>query len=375
MDDITLDRYKRNKDVYLSSLYKKLQSKQFSFSAVKGMVKKKKNGENRLISVSTVEDRIVHRAILSVVNEHLYDHINTGVSYCGVKKDYWKKSKGKELSIMKAMQKLVTHVEKGNHWVFETDIKGFFDNIPKHRMICRIFRVLPDNSLRPLIRQMIRFEIGNPEYVSLKNMPLPDSRSGISQGSSLSPIFGNLYLSRFDKAMKSRFGDRYIRYVDDFIVVCSSKTEADKAQIFATKYLKKEQLDLSPSKTHVVNLEDPSKNILFLGLRVSKDGIFPKKKIRQLREWLNSKVLKVKNMKRPKLDNKKLTIIQIINSKIDGFTNFYKYYHSKNTFEELNKVLQKRKLAQRNLFRGLKEFRSEENDEIISNEKWKAFFR
>lgn len=371
IDSVTIENFKNKEEFYLSELSKKIKSGRFKFNEIKGMAKKKKDGSNRLIAVSTIEDRIVHRAILSVLNEYIYEHINTGVSYCGVKKNFWKKSKTKELTILRAINKIIAHVAQGNVWIFESDIKGFFDCIPKHRMICRIFRILPDASLRQLVREIIRFKIGNPQYLSSKNIPMPDSSLGISQGSSLSPIFGNLYLKNFDLAMKVRFGDRFIRYVDDFVVICKSRKEAESAERFSKNFLQKEGLELSGQKTHVVNLKDPGKSITFLGVRISRSGIFPKKKIGQLRQWLTSEVLNIKKTKRRKTMNK----IDLINSKIDGFTNFYKFYHTRIVFDELNEVLSKRRHEQNNLFKNIKNFGESESYEIVSQEKWQNFFK
>ncbi len=369
IDGVSIERFKSQERKNLENLQKKLSQKKFAFKPIKGMAKAKKSGGYRLISISTIEDRIIHRAILSVLNEFIYPHINTGVSYCGVKKNFWKKSETKEISIKSAMKKIIQHTKNKNFWIFESDIQGFFDNVPKHRMICRIFKTLPDPSLKKLIREIINFKIGNTEYVKAKGIEVPNIKYGVSQGSSLSPIFANLYLSKFDLFMKSKFGDKYIRYVDDFIVLCQTKEEAELAKKMSISFLGKEKLELSPKKTHILNLKNQDK-LIFLGIRISRLGIFPKKTTGEIRQWLNNSVLNVK-LKR----NKSMSFIETVNCKIDGFANFYQFYHVKEIFGNLDNFLEVRKNIERNLFRGMKKFNDTSIKELINQKDWQSFFK
>lgn len=67
--------------------------------------------------------------------------------------------------------------------------------------------------------------------------------TGIPQGSPLSPILANLFLDELDEALESR-GCRLVRYGDDFIVLCKSPEEAQKARQFTHDILDRLRLEL-----------------------------------------------------------------------------------------------------------------------------------
>lgn len=93
-------------------------------------------------------------------------------------------------------------------------------------------------------------------------------RRGILQGSPLSPVLANLYLTEFDKSFaESRF--RLIRYCDDFVIVCRTKEDAAEALKIAGSLLAKRGLEFHPDKTKILSPKDPFD---FLGYRFQADG-------------------------------------------------------------------------------------------------------
>lgn len=384
IDEITLNDFKREHKRNIEQLSIALKNNEFQFSPLKGFPKskgKKKKGVNkkkRLISVPTVQDRIVHKAILSVLNDVLYTHINTGVSYCGVKKSFWTSISLKneiKMNIRKAIKVLVEYVEKGYFWIFETDIKGFFDNVPKDKMIEKVFAALPkgDNSLNEYIKQIIYFEIDNLDELKNKNVNLPEENIGLAQGSSLSPIFANLYLAKFDICMKSKFGTRYIRYVDDFVVLCKSEKEAIEAKGFSEGFLLAEGLKIAPDKTDRVFLKQKERNIVFLGIKISMCGLFPKKKLSERKMWLAT-VLRLKDYKiqYSKTTGKKRTKIMQMNDRIQGWGYFYRYYHVNSYYKEMD--IRLKQLTNDKGIRGIKSLSKIPLRPIISLKKWCSIF-
>jgi len=193
---VSLNEFENHKDKNIEEIYLLLKNNSYKFSECKGIPKSKSSGGYRLTSVPIIKDRIVQKAIYHLVTPVFYPHINTGVSYCGVRKSHKKEKYG--LNIKKAIKKLTTHVKNGNFWIFESDIKSFFDNILKDALLKKVTRVLNnDDSINRLIEQIIYFKIGNEEEVLDKLLELPDGIKGVAQGSSLSPLFSNLYLSDF----------------------------------------------------------------------------------------------------------------------------------------------------------------------------------
>lgn len=93
---------------------------------------------------------------------------------------------------------------------------------------------------------------------------------GIIQGSPLSPLFANIYLHAFDKAM-TRAGIRLVRYADDLLLLCRSKGRARQALNHAQKRLATLRLQLNPKKTRIAHFDE---GVEFLGHIFDKEGCY-----------------------------------------------------------------------------------------------------
>jgi len=84
---------------------------------------------------------------------------------------------------------------------------------------------------------------------------------GTVQGGALSPLLANIYLHPFDLALTSQ-GLRLVRFVDDFVVMCASRAEAEQALRLVERQLGTLRLRLNPEKTRIV---DYAEGLEFLG--------------------------------------------------------------------------------------------------------------
>jgi len=73
---------------------------------------------------------------------------------------------------------------------------------------------------------------------------------GIPQGAVLSPFLCNLYLTAWDNQLAAK-NLPFVRFADDFLVFCESRSQAQKAMTYVAKSLKGLQLTLHPEKTKV----------------------------------------------------------------------------------------------------------------------------
>lgn len=376
IDNTSIADYFLTKDqekINLSLLIDALKTHKFSFKKLKGISIPKENSEtDRLITAPTVEDRIVHKALLATVNPILYPYINTGASYCGVKKDIGKRTKN-GLNTRSAIKKLIQHLENGKFWILKADIEKFFDRVPKERLLTKIQILLaPDKSLDKLFSDIIYFQLGNVAlFENNKRILLPKPEIGISQGSSLSPIFANVYLEELDRAIQEQFGDILIRYVDDVLIVAETDEEIFKIKTFVDDYLLQLGLNFSKKKTEIKNLKQSS--IEFLGLKIDRHNI-REKNIEKILEKLRSDIFNLNHKDYSHLD-KHEEKIERMNQKIHGIFNYYRYYHVTKLTKTINSIIANQVKIGGKSYKGLIPLNSQKLDYVISEEDWQELFK
>jgi RNA-directed DNA polymerase len=105
-----------------------------------------------------------------------------------------------------------------------------------------------------------------PVVRKLRDMASP--KAGALQGAPLSPLLSNVYLTAFDRALAAR-GHKLIRYCDDFVIPCTSESEARQALGDARDALKAKRLQLHSEKTRLVS---PAEGFVFLGYEFTSAG-------------------------------------------------------------------------------------------------------
>lgn len=104
-------------------------------------------------------------------------------------------------------------------------------------------------------------------------------RRGTPQGGAISPLLANVYLHPFDLALSSQ-GMRLVRFVDDFVVMCATQAEAERALLLVVQQLAVLRLQLNEAKTQIVNYGD---GLDFLGR-----ALVPRARGRRLEQGLET---------------------------------------------------------------------------------------
>jgi hypothetical protein len=289
------------------------------------------------------------------------------VSYCGVSDG---SRSSKKINIKLAVKKIEEQLLKGNFFIFESDISGFFDNIPKRKLYKKIKSILPDDSINELIHQVIFFKIGNDiDIIKYPGLKKPQTYYGIPQGSPLSALFSNLSLVNFDNKLSSIYPDQLIRYCDDFIIMCKNFSEAKSAGNLSKILLSKEHLETAIEKTTVIDLKVTP--LIFLGLEISSKKITCKKSLGQLKTEFIQDILNYSKYKKLKKTSK---IIPTINSRIGGWFNTYKIYHIDKLVDELIEVIEACKLRDPRLLH-VQNINKNKISHFLSESEWKKIFQ
>lgn len=206
-------------------------------------------GENayRHLGLLTVRDKILQTAILLQI-EPLIDQTFYPSSF----------AYRKGLGPVDASRKVFALIKSNQFsWAAKMDIKNFFDSVDHTLLATQLQKHISDPELFNLI--MLCLKMGTVDW----NNQWQDRLLGIPQGSILSPLMANLYLTELDRAIADE-GAAYVRYADDFIVL--TKNEKSAANIIGiVKQFVAEALHLELNeKSYVAPLRH---GVEFLGIR------------------------------------------------------------------------------------------------------------
>lgn len=374
-DNVTLERFKSNKDDEIEKLISEIINKNYRRENLYGFaVPKKKKNKYRLVTAPSVRDRVVERAILELVKPYLLPYANSEVSYCGTSDLL-----GRKRNIKRVFSKIIKLLKEKKFIIFESDIESFFDEIPKQMLFKLVKKHLPDKSLNNLIKEIIFFKVDNMEELkrNLKISNFPKEDKGISQGSILSPLFANLYLNKFDSQLGKKFGNRLIRYVDDFIFLSSSESEVYKFYDQSKKILNRLKLSIPPldndsieSKTKLFNIQESPHSCIFLGVKINRKGMWPKFSDKEIifkfnDDYLNYKHKKYKGLSYSMTRNR-------MNERIKGFSNYYKPFHSQDLFSKLNDLIDSKRKIKR--FENLITLPRSTQGQLMELDEWRSLF-
>lgn len=288
VDDETLLQFASNSEKRLRTIRTNLKKGKFKFSKLRASSVLKRDGSPRPIQVSAIQDRVVLKAIETLIRRQLdneYNIFNNPVSYAYIRtediKDYDELDPQTYKGVRGAVEKLKNYVEDGYTWCVKADIIDFFPTIEQNEILTKyVFPVLePDKSLNSLIESAFKVEVEISADIRRifgdKTDDKFEAGTGLPQGSILSPLFANVYMNEFDSNM-SNSGYIVIRYVDDFLILCKSKKDSLKAIAVAKDELSKIGLtihdpEIKNSKTQILKTED----VTFLGIRLKDKKFYP----------------------------------------------------------------------------------------------------
>ncbi len=329
----TIEQFGQNLHNEIEQLRFQLKNNSFKFSKVKGSkyYKSTDPSDFRPLKIPEVRDRVVIRAIVNTISPILENkfELKNRASY----------AYQKGLGPPKAFERVISLYKSGRRIILEADIIKFFDSVDKEKLLNDfILPSLPDDSLNNLLIESLSLEIGNQKSFNQEELKLFEmSNTGIPQGSSLSPLLSNVYLSSFDKLMINE-GFGLVRYADDFVVLCKTLSEAKKAYRIAKEVLENElKLKIYPldnsnknSKTKIIN---PTQNPLnFLSIIFNGNDLYPSRE-----KYLNLK----KNLMSLSSD-KNLNVIDYLMKfrlKLIGWIASFHFTNVERYFEDLEKFI------------------------------------
>ena len=98
--------------------------------------------------------------------------------------------------------------------------------------------------------------------------------TGTPQGGVISPLLANIFLHAFDRAWAEHGTGELVRYADDFVVLCTTRSQAEQAQRQGGRpSWASSALELHPDKTRVVDLREGREGFDFLGCHLRRPHV------------------------------------------------------------------------------------------------------
>ena len=378
VDGSTIEDVKEYNNIEMvERIQRKLLNGNYQPKRVRRIYIPKPNGKTRPLGIPTIEDRIIQQSIKQVLEpiaEAQFSRVNSGFR------------PGRSAHNSMAQVDSLIQMSK-MQWCVKCDIKGFFDNVDHNKLIKSLWSFgIRDKCVLSIIKKILKSEIIDMD--GKKYTPT----AGTPQGGIISPLLANIYLDALDKWIESQwtyFETRHtyhsdkrpndhqrpnqhkkylalrtnsdmkemyiVRYADDFLIFTSNRENAEKIMVATTLWLKQNlKLECSTEKTKIIDLSTEFAEFLGFKFKVSSRIKLTKKGSKKyiIDSHVSDEALK--NIKRKLYtqieyiatasDNTTFhKAIQIYNSMVMGFHNYYRVAHSVNMdFSKIGWDIQKK---------------------------------
>lgn len=235
IDKVSVQMFETNKHANLARIERELKQGTFEpLPARRVYIPKDAQGTKfRPLGIPAVRDRVAQEVLRRLLNPifevKFHDH-----SY-GFRPGR---------SCHDAMEKVLELGRQGYRYVLDADISGFFDNLSHSAIMRELSNEVADGNILRLVEKFLRAGV----MEGGKRRP---TRVGTPQGGVASPLLANIALNVLDWHLHEH-GFRFVRYADDFVVLCRTEEQAKEARTQVDRLISDRLgLSLSPEKTKV----------------------------------------------------------------------------------------------------------------------------
>jgi group II intron reverse transcriptase/maturase len=250
VDKVSIKMFEANLEDNLSALMRDLKTGTFRPRPLRRVQIPKGPGTTKLrpLGIPVVRDRVaqevVRRLLAPIFEPQFHEH-----SFGFIK--------GRNCH--QAIERALAYHQEGYCVVLDADIQGFFDNLSHRVIMTAVAAEVADGNILRLVEQFLTAGV-------MEDGVFKPTTIGTPQGGVISPLLANIVLNHLDWQLHNA-GFRFVRYADDFVVLCPTHQQAQEALQLVQRILEGDLgLSLSPEKTKITTY---GKGYDFLGFHLS----------------------------------------------------------------------------------------------------------
>ena len=246
VDKVSITMFEANLAQNLLALMHDLKTGTFQPLPLRRVHIPKGPDQTRPLGIPAVRDRVaqeVLRQLLSPLFERLFHEDSYGFR------------PGRNCH--QALQRMLELQRLGYTQVLDADIQGFFDNLPHRVIMAGVAAEVADGNILRLVERFLKAGV-------MEEGVFRATRLGTPQGGVISPLLANIALNSLDWHLQEH-GWRFVRYADDFVVLCQTAGQVQEAFDAVQHHLTSLGLTLSAAKTRLTQFRE---GFAFLGFAI-----------------------------------------------------------------------------------------------------------
>jgi RNA-directed DNA polymerase len=242
VDGVTWRDYGLDLEANLQDLHARVQRGAYRATPSRGVFIPKPDGRSRPLGVAALEDKILQRAVVEVLNA-VYEQDFVGFSYG------FRPGRGPH----DALDALAVAIERRRvNWVLDADIRDFFTRLDQGWLERFLKHRIADRRVLRLIQKWLRAGV-------IEDGEWSKTEEGTAQGASVSPLLANVYLHYvFDlwadqwRRRHARGDVIFVRFADDYVAGFEHREDAERFLADLRDRFAEFGLELAAEKTRLI---------------------------------------------------------------------------------------------------------------------------
>jgi RNA-directed DNA polymerase len=271
VDHVTIKMFEAHLEENLQRLSDLLRAGSYRPQPIRRVwIAKPGSKDKRPLGIPTVRDRVAQAAVRHVL-EPIFERDFAAQSYG------FRPGRGPQ----QALKRVSELLKAGYVHVVDADLQSYFDTIPHQPLLELVGNKVADGKVLELLEMYLGQEV-------LESAEHWTPEGGTPQGAVISPLLSNIYLDPLDHLM-AQLGYEMVRYADDFVILCRSESEAQRALCEVEQWTAVAGLRLHPEKTRIVDASQRG-GFDFLGYHFERGHRWPSQKsLRKFQDKIRAK--------------------------------------------------------------------------------------